>query len=54
MRGLSLPPPPLPQIKAIIKSGIESPGNDNDLKRQQLLQLAQLNGTMKPMDILQR
>ena len=51
---LPSPSPCTHQIKAIIKSGIESPGNDNDLKRQQLLQLAQLNGTMKPMDILQR
>jgi splicing factor 1 len=42
------------KIHSIIKSGIDSPGNDNDLKRQQLMQLAQLNGTMKPLDILNR
>lgn len=41
-----------PQIKNIIQSGIDVPGNDNDLKKLQLQQLAELNGTFKPLDIL--
>ncbi len=52
-------PPPLPtpslpptQIKSIIQSGIDVPGNDNDLKKLQLQQLAELNGTFKPLDLL--
>jgi splicing factor 1 len=40
------------RIKSIVKSGIENPGNQNDLKRQQMMQLAELNGTFKPIDIL--
>ena len=40
------------QIKNIIQSGIDVPGNDNDLKKLQLQQLAELNGTFKPLDIL--
>ena len=46
--GISL----LLQIKNIIQSGIDVPGNDNDLKKLQLQQLAELNGTFKPLDIL--
>ena len=44
--------PSIFQIKAIIQSGIDVPGNDNDLKKLQLQQLAELNGTFKPLDIL--
>jgi len=40
------------QIKSIIQSGIDVPGNDNDLKKLQLQQLAELNGTFKPVDVL--
>jgi hypothetical protein len=40
------------QIKSIIQSGIDVPGNDNDLKKLQLQQLAELNGTFKPLEIL--
>ena len=42
------------KVNSIIASGIETPGNDNDLKKRQLMQLAELNGTMKPMDILNK
>ena len=40
------------QIKKIIQSGIDNPGNDNELKQLQLQQLAELNGTFKPIDVL--
>ncbi|XP_064382101.1 splicing factor 1-like [Halichondria panicea] len=39
-------------INNIIQSGIDVPGNDNDLKKLQLQQLAELNGTFKPLDII--
>ena len=39
------------QIKSIIQSGIVVPSNDNDLKWQQMLQLAEVYGTFKPLDI---
>ena len=42
----------LVQIKKIIQSGIDNPGNDNELKQLQLQQLAELNGTFKPIDVL--
>eukprot|EP00731_Ephydatia_muelleri_P010361 Em0005g947a len=40
------------RIKKIIQSGIDNPGNDNELKQLQLQQLAELNGTFKPIDVL--
>ncbi len=40
------------QINNIIQSGIDVPGNENDLKKLQLQQLAELNGTFKPLDII--
>ena len=40
------------QIKAIIQSGIDVPGNENEIKKMQLMQLAELNGTFKPVDLL--
>ncbi|XP_019855951.1 PREDICTED: splicing factor 1-like isoform X1 [Amphimedon queenslandica] len=40
------------KIKSIVKSGIDNPGNENDLKRQQMMQLAELNGTYRPLDVL--
>ena len=42
----------LVQIKAIIQSGIDVPGNENEIKKMQLMQLAELNGTFKPIDVL--
>ena len=43
---------PFLQVHSIIKSGIENPGNENDLKRMQMMQLAELNGTFRPLDVL--
>ena len=40
------------QIKAIVQSGIDVPGNENEIKKMQLMQLAELNGTFKPIDVL--
>jgi splicing factor 1 len=40
------------KIKAIIQSGIDVPGNENEIKKMQLMQLAELNGTFKPIDVL--
>lgn len=38
------------QIKDIIKQGIEVPEGQNDLRRQQLRELALLNGTLREND----
>ena len=38
------------QIKEIIQQGIEVPEGQNDLRRQQLRELALLNGTLRETD----
>lgn len=38
------------QIKEIIRQGIEVPEGQNDLRRQQLRELALLNGTLREND----
>jgi splicing factor 1 len=38
------------QIKEIISQGIEVPEGQNDLRRQQLRELALLNGTLREND----
>ena len=43
-------PLPVAQIKDIIKQGIEVPEGQNDLRRQQLRELALLNGTLREND----
>jgi len=40
------------QIKEIIRQGIEVPEGQNDLRRQQLRELALLNGTLRENDAL--
>jgi splicing factor 1 len=40
------------QIKEIIRQGIEVPEEDNDLRKQQLRELALLNGTLREGDAL--
>ena len=40
----------LSQIKDIIQQGIEVPEQQNDLRRQQLRELALLNGTLREND----
>ena len=40
------------QIKEIIKEGITVPDAENDLRRQQLRELALLNGTLRENDAL--
>jgi len=42
------------QVKSIVQSGIENPGNDNEIKKMQMMQLAQMNGTLRPQDIIFR
>ena len=41
------------QIKKVIKEGIENPDGDSDLRKQQLRELALLNGTLREGDPLQ-
>lgn len=38
------------QIKEVIRQGVEVPENQNDLRRMQLRELAQLNGTLREND----
>jgi len=40
----------LRQIKEIIRDGIAVPDGDNDLRKQQLKELALLNGTLREGD----
>lgn len=40
----------LKQIKEVIRQGVEVPENQNDLRRMQLRELAQLNGTLREND----
>lgn len=42
------------KVKSIVQSGIENPGNDNEIKKMQMMQLAQMNGTLRPQDIIFR
>lgn len=42
------------QVKSIVQSGVENPGNDNEIKKMQMMQLAQMNGTLRPQDIIFR
>jgi len=41
-------------VKNIVQSGVENPGNDNEIKKMQMMQLAQMNGTLRPQDIIFR
>lgn len=41
--------PPL-QIRNILKQGIETPEDQNDLRKMQLRELARLNGTLREDD----
>mgnify|MGYP003685704431 CR=1 FL=1 len=54
MHLLYMPFIPIPwgflQIKEIIQQGIEVPEGQNDLRRQQLRELALLNGTLRETD----
>jgi hypothetical protein len=38
------------QIKEVIRQGVEVPEGQNDLRRMQLRELAQLNGTLREHD----
>lgn len=38
------------QIKEVIRQGVEVPEGQNDLRRMQLRELAQLNGTLREND----
>ena len=42
------------KINEIIRQGIEVPEGQNDLRRQQLRELAQLNGTLRENDALSK
>ncbi|KFU94799.1 Splicing factor 1, partial [Chaetura pelagica] len=54
--GEQLPDPFLPlfhpknQIRNILKQGIETPEDQNDLRKMQLRELARLNGTLREDD----
>lgn len=53
--GLEVQPPPsdtrcAPQIRNILKQGIETPEDQNDLRKMQLRELARLNGTLREDD----
>lgn len=39
-----------PQIRNILKQGIETPEDQNDLRKMQLRELARLNGTLREDD----
>ncbi|XP_065897643.1 splicing factor 1-like isoform X2 [Dysidea avara] len=42
------------KVKSIVQSGVENPGNENEIKKMQMMQLAQMNGTLRPQDIIFR